>query len=291
MQQTNYYNIYEEYRLKHFQLPKVFFTNANYIKMSNDTKIAWAILRDRFSLSVKNGWYDKLGNIYFIYTNDELKSILNVGNTKLSNIKKELLHNNLLEQKRLGQGKPNRLYIKKPIVTESDIYHIKLDEEGASKPDESREVSKQDFKKSHNDMSKNPNTGQLEIPKSDTNDTDLSNTDFNDTEFNNNQYLNQMNGYIWKMKVPMPLKKFFSDRVKVLITDDTFDISEVEYFYNTYTDYIQPDCTREDQLYLNDMEFTKAMKKMYLEVDRPVGNMEGLIKTWVQAAIHYKMTE
>ncbi|MCR1833168.1 replication initiator protein A [Oceanobacillus caeni] len=286
-QQSSYYNIYDEYGMKHFQLPKVFFTNSKYMEMSNDTKIAWSVLKDRHELSIKNGWYDDKGNIYFIYTNDELKEILKVGNTKLSNIKKELQNNGLLEQKRLGQGKPNRLYIKKPVVTEKDIYLIKKGE--GLNPAASREVPKQDFKKSVNGISKNTKMGQLEILKWDGNDTDINKTDINDTEFNDYLYLNQLNEYIWKMKIPMPLKKFFSEKVKVLVTDTTFDISEIEYFYNTYTDYIQPDCAREDQLYLNDIEFTKTMKKMYSEVDRPIRNLEGLIKTWVQAAIHYKI--
>lgn len=128
MQNNRYYNIYEEYGLKYYQLPKVFFTNEKYKNMSNDAKIAWALLKDRFELSVKNGWYDESGNIYFIYTNEDLKEILNVGNNKLSKIKKELQENDLLEQKRIGQGKPNRLYIKKPIITDSDIYLIETGE-------------------------------------------------------------------------------------------------------------------------------------------------------------------
>lgn len=192
---SNYYNIYEEYGLKHYQLPKVFFTNQQYMKMSNDAKVAWSILRDRFNLSVKNEWFDESGNIYFIYTNKELKNILMVGNTKLSNIKKELEENNLLEQKRLGQGKPNKLYIKKPNVTKDDIYKIRKDEKAFSKTDEkhrknnqtpweSNEVPKWDFKKSQNGISRNLKTGFQEVPKSDTNNTDINDTDINDTDIN-----------------------------------------------------------------------------------------------------------
>ncbi|MGU3127290.1 replication initiator protein A [Staphylococcus aureus] len=50
------YNINEEYREKLYQIPKVFFTNPKYIKLSNDAKMAWGILRDRLDLSIKNGW-------------------------------------------------------------------------------------------------------------------------------------------------------------------------------------------------------------------------------------------
>ncbi len=85
------YNINEEYREKFYQIPKVFFTNPKYIKLSNDAKMAWGILRDRLDLSIKNGWVDsKTGNIYFYYKNENLQNILNCKKYKVIKIKKEL---------------------------------------------------------------------------------------------------------------------------------------------------------------------------------------------------------
>nr|ACZ69036.1 replication initiator protein [Staphylococcus aureus] len=85
------YNINEEYREKFYQIPKVFFTNPKYIKLSNDAKMAWGILRDRLDLSIKNGWVDsKTGNIYFYYKNENLQNILNCKKDKVIKIKKEL---------------------------------------------------------------------------------------------------------------------------------------------------------------------------------------------------------
>ncbi len=49
-----------------YQIPKVFFTNPKYIKLSNDAKMAWGILRDRLDLSIKNGWVD-LKQVVFIF--------------------------------------------------------------------------------------------------------------------------------------------------------------------------------------------------------------------------------
>ena len=138
-----------------------------------------------------------------------------------------------------------------------------------------------DGSKRQNGESKRQNDGA--IPEITTKTTSEINTE------DLKQNLNHMNQYIWQMKLPMPLKKFFSDKVKDLVNDTTFDITEIEYFYNTYIDYIQPHCTREDTMYLNDIEFTKVIKKMYQTVSRPITNMEGLIKTWVQAGIHYKI--
>lgn len=85
------YNINEEYREKFYQIPKVFFTNPKYIKLSNDAKMAWGILRDRLDLSIKNGWVDsKIGNIYFYYKNENPQNILNCKKDKVIKIKKEL---------------------------------------------------------------------------------------------------------------------------------------------------------------------------------------------------------
>ena len=97
------FNIKEIQKEKFYQLPKVFFTNPKYTKLSNDAKITWSILRDRLDLSIRNNWVDKNGDIFFIYTNEKLKSILNISSpNKLSKIKKELTQADLFNQIRVG---------------------------------------------------------------------------------------------------------------------------------------------------------------------------------------------
>lgn len=123
------FNIQQQYREKFYQLPKVFFTNEKYMQLSNDAKIAYALLKDRLELSIKNNWFDDNGDIFFIFTNEKLKAILNCHDGKLTKIKKELSKNNLLEQVRCGQGRPNKLYLMNPEVTKEDVYEIKKQEE------------------------------------------------------------------------------------------------------------------------------------------------------------------
>lgn len=114
------FNIKEIQKEKFYQLPKVFFTN-----LSNDAKVTWPILRNRLDLSIRNNWIDENGDIFFIYTNEKLKSILNISNpNKLSKIKKELSQADLFSQIRVGLNKTNKLYIKRPEVTGADIYYI-----------------------------------------------------------------------------------------------------------------------------------------------------------------------
>ena len=133
----NYYKSKEIYREKYYQMPKVFFTNDKYLTLSNDAKIAYMLLKERFDYSVKNNWVDSEDNIYFIYTNTELMKLLNCREGKISKIKKELEKTGLLKQKKgrikKANGKiettPNLLYLGKPEVTSEDVFKIINEEE------------------------------------------------------------------------------------------------------------------------------------------------------------------
>ncbi|MGW7781471.1 replication initiator protein A [Staphylococcus xylosus] len=178
------FNIKELQKEKFYQLPKVFFTNPKYTKLSNDAKITWSILRDRLDLSIRNNWVDKNGDIFFIYTNEKLKSILNISSpNKLSKIKKELTQADLFNQIRVGLNKPNKLYIKKPEVTEADVYYISQQENDVEQRDNT-DVSLSYVQKYDNDTSRDINNIRHDVSKEYTNDTNLSNTDYIETENN-----------------------------------------------------------------------------------------------------------
>lgn len=181
---NNYFTITEQYRERFYQLPKVFFTNENYKKMSNDAKISYAILKDRLELSIQNNWVDNDGNIYFIYTIKQLEDILNCGNQKVNKIKKELENVGLLIQKRQGLNKPNLLYLLKPEIKESDIYKISEEEEKTVNPLQDKEMLKSHFRKCENHTSGNVKITHQDVLKSHASDTEFSDTELNDTEFN-----------------------------------------------------------------------------------------------------------
>ena len=177
---NNYFTVSEQYKEKFYQLPKVFFTNPDYMKLSNDAKIAYAILRDRLELSIQNNWVDQDGNIYFIYTVKQLEDILNCGNQKVNKIKKELEKVNLLIQKRQGLNKPNLLYLMKPEIKESDIYTISL-EEKASNSMQDKEMLNSHVRKCENHTSENVKITRQDVLNSHANDTELSDTELSDT--------------------------------------------------------------------------------------------------------------
>lgn len=189
---ANRINITDEYREKFYRLPKVFFTNETYKKLSNNAKLAWSILRDRVELSQKNNWVDDKGDIYFIYTNQDLMSILNISSTStLNKVKKELVEAKLLEQEKRGLNKANRLYLLNPQVSMDDIYEIKHQEENLISELEDKEFGNPDSDDETLETLDNSGHSKIERPfsesgrskierldvrKSNTNDTDYSDT-------------------------------------------------------------------------------------------------------------------
>lgn len=131
MESENYYTVNDTVTEKYFKLPKWLFSET-YIGLSNDAKIAYALLKDRNAISVINHWFDEEGRIYFNYTNKKLEDILNLGSTKVKNIKKELILAKLLKVKKMGFSKvtgrnmPSRLYLLKPILNAEDVYNKML---------------------------------------------------------------------------------------------------------------------------------------------------------------------
>ena len=291
---SEYYTIYEEYGQTFYQVPKVFFTNDLYKKGLTDTeKIAFGMLKDRFELSKKNKWYDDKGRIYFIFSQIALMEIFDCSNKTASNIKKKLVQLNLLEIRKRGQGQTDLLYLKKPIVTDNDIYKIKK-EEDRTEPEEKKEDVQTlgGVETCKNYTSRNEENTRLEMKKIHTNDTDFKETDFKETEKNLNPNPNEVdiNKIVDAAKIPDSLK----NRIKFKIGYNFFSLSpnqifEIEeaYAYQIQKNYVIPDCDSDYSGALNDVEFAKTVVKM-LETVKKIDNMRGLIKEWVMLAFEYK---
>jgi len=78
----------------------------------------YSILRDRLDLSIKNNWKDGKGYIYLIFSVEELMNLLEMSNKIIIKYKKRLAKYGLIFEKRLGQGKANKIYILKPELPE-----------------------------------------------------------------------------------------------------------------------------------------------------------------------------
>ena len=113
MNENRFYTLEEEQTMRFYQMPKALFGNDLYEGLSLGAKATYSILRDRQDLSIKNNWIDEEGHIYSNYSVKSLCEVLEVSNKTAIAYKKELVKVNLIIDKRMGQGKSNRLYILK----------------------------------------------------------------------------------------------------------------------------------------------------------------------------------
>ncbi|WP_273716657.1 replication initiator protein A [Leuconostoc mesenteroides] len=159
-----------------YKIPKALFENEFYADMKLETKVAYAILRDRFLLSIKNNWIDKSGDVYLIYKNIDLQTILSVGEKKVISLKKELANFELLEEERQGLNKPNRLYVGN-INADFEVIH-------RANPLGDKELSKRQVRNCQNDRSRTSKTTAQELSKRQSNETESSETYLSETETN-----------------------------------------------------------------------------------------------------------
>ena len=60
-----------------YRIPKLLFQDSNFQPLSTDAKTLYGILLDRMSLSARNGWLDKAGRVFIIYTvQEDRKSVV-----------------------------------------------------------------------------------------------------------------------------------------------------------------------------------------------------------------------
>ena len=170
------YNLSQVKTERFYQLPKYLFEDAYFKKMSAEAKIMYALLKDRFELSIQNEWVDKNNNIYFIFSNKHLCEYLGYAEQKIIKLKKELISFNLLTQERVGLNKPNRLYLLKPN------YDIKASH--------SKELPNSQFQNNEFGSSRTVNLSGQELPNSQSNDTDYNDTDYIKTNSNDTYDMN-----------------------------------------------------------------------------------------------------
>lgn len=144
-----------------YRIPKALFTDEAFGSISTDAKLLYGILLDRMNLSAKNGWLDKEGRVYIIFTLDEVQDSLGCGHGKAAKLLDELDGDTgLIERKRQGLGKPNLIFVKNFISR----------------------VRKSNFLKSEKRTSGSSEIGVQEIPIADGSNTDFKKTDPIDTD-------------------------------------------------------------------------------------------------------------
>lgn len=182
------YKYIDEKRNQFFKLPKW----LKHSKISNDAKLLYAYILDRYNLSMSNsdsgnGWTDDDGNVFCYYSRKNMMKDLNVSKSKITKVVKELVNNKLLIEVRQGLTKPNRLYILKPS-NETMLNFFDFKEIISENQCESIENTL----KAKINTSRSTNLNSLDTPKSFTNNTYSNKTNFN----NKSIYQSQENGKI-----------------------------------------------------------------------------------------------
>lgn len=114
MNEIDFYKINETLNNKYYQIPQELFVNRLYKEnLNSDSKILYAFLLDRLSLSQKNHWFDKEGRVYLIFTREEVQNKLCLSEKTVTKAFKQLNDVNLIAEKRQGLGKPNLIYVGK----------------------------------------------------------------------------------------------------------------------------------------------------------------------------------
>ena len=175
--QFDYYYGMQSEQFTFYRVPKVLFTNPQFKGLSSDAKLLYGLMLDRMSLSVKNGWVDEHNRVYIYYTMENIMEDLGCAKEKCTKVVAELDSKKgigLIEKKRQGLGKPDKIFVKNFISA--------LEEEGERL--QNPEVRKSNFKDTENQTSGSSIGKTAESGKSNTNNTEKNNTDYNDTESN-----------------------------------------------------------------------------------------------------------
>lgn len=110
---TKYIYLHQKPRIISFtQLPNFLFELPGYHLLGNEAKILYAMILRRAGLSRRNGWADEYDRVYLYYPINEVTTLLHCGRQKAVDTLRELQYAGLLEIRKQGCGKPNRIYPK-----------------------------------------------------------------------------------------------------------------------------------------------------------------------------------
>ena len=93
-------------------------TETRYSALSVSAKLLYSLLLDRTSLSIRNNWRDDAGRVYIYFTVKEICGEFHCCRDTAMKLLAELDSRNgigLIDRIRQGQGKPDRIYVKKLI--------------------------------------------------------------------------------------------------------------------------------------------------------------------------------
>ena len=172
---SDYYCGDEEIRFSHFRIPRQLITHPRFKPLSADAKLLYGMLLNRMSLSAKNGWRDNTGRVYIYFTVNEVCKAIGCGRNKAMRLLAELDTSKgigLIERVKQGQGKPDRIFVKRITVQEN----TEAPGQGPATPTSPADFS--DVQRSEKSTSRRRENRRLEVSRANPNYTDKNQTDF-----------------------------------------------------------------------------------------------------------------
>ena len=172
---SNYFFGDEAIRFTHFRIPRQLIIHPRFKPLSADAKLLYGMLLNRMSLSAKNGWQDDDGRVYIYFTVKEVCEAIGCGRNKAIRLLAELDVNKgigLIERVKQGQGKPDRIFVKR-ITTQENA---EAPSQGPDTPTSSADFS--DVQRSENPTSSRRKNRPLEVSKANPSYIDKNQTDF-----------------------------------------------------------------------------------------------------------------
>lgn len=96
-----------------FRIPKVLFADPAYKDLSTGAKLLYSLMLDRVMLSTLNEWKDKRGRVFIYFTIKEIMREIECCRQTSVNLLDELEKTDLIERKKQGMGRSNRICVKR----------------------------------------------------------------------------------------------------------------------------------------------------------------------------------
>lgn len=264
--------------IRFYQMPKAFFHNPLYTGMKNESKIAYAILRDLLSLSLDNNWVNDKNEVYVKLSRDKMMKRLNIkGNAKYAEIMKELIEKELIVKRRVGLKQVDETYVCLPeelSVIYSDKELLELENTDVSlkfenQTSRSSKIEPQEVRKSNDKKFENQthiDTNSLDTNSNDTN-INTSSSSKGETPDSIHPLVELFNDSICELKKTTTIKfmkyieKYDQDFIKAIIAYcEERNAKSFSYFQKTIDRYISEDITTVDALNSSIKNFKEGNK-------------------------------
>jgi len=103
------------------QMPRFLYTGefaGN--RISNNARNLYTLLLDRHKVSIKNGWHDESGEVYIYFKREEMEQQLGISERTVTKVMQELKDLLLVEEKKQGLNKPNKIYLLSPVIDDGE---------------------------------------------------------------------------------------------------------------------------------------------------------------------------